>query len=238
MREIVLDTETTGLDALNGDRIVEIGCVEIWNHGATGRTFHKYLNPQRPMSADSVRITGLSDAFLAQQPLIFDVVDEFLDFIGEDPLVIHNASFDVGFLNAELQRCAKPLIGNARVIDTLAAAKKRFPGAQASLDALCRRFGVDNSGREKHGALLDAELLAEVYLELNGGRQPDLMLAATAAPTTTANGSHTLASQAAPRPPRRSLLADDEAREHEAFVETLGDNALWAAQPGLAKRAS
>ncbi|MEM9724601.1 MAG: DNA polymerase III subunit epsilon [Pseudomonadota bacterium] len=238
MREIVLDTETTGLDALHGDRIVEIGCVEIWNHGATGRTFHKYLNPQRPMSADSIRITGLSDAFLAGQPLIFDVVDEFLDFIGEDPLVIHNAAFDVGFLNAELQRCAKPLIGNGRVVDTLAAAKKRFPGAQASLDALCRRFGVDNSGREKHGALLDAELLAEVYLELNGGRQPDLMLAAMAAPTNRSANAQSSTTPMAPRPARRSLLTEDEAAAHEAFIQDLGEDALWIARPDPARRAS
>lgn len=229
MREIVLDTETTGLEAEGGDRIVEIGCVETWNQAPTGKTFHKYINPERPMSADSIRITGLTDEFLADKPRMDAIIRDFLTFIGEDPLVIHNAAFDMRFLNAELRRCGLGPLSNDRVVDTLAIARKRFPGAQVSLDALCRRFNIDNSSREKHGALLDSELLAEVYLELKGGRQPGLILTNTenAGETNAASGSGAAAQEARPRPPRRSLLTQDEAEAHLAFVETLGDEALW-----------
>ena len=230
MREIVLDTETTGLEAEGGDRIVEIGCVETWNQAPTGKVFHKYINPERAMSADSVRITGLTDAFLADKPRIDAIADDFLAFIGEDPLVIHNASFDMRFLNAELKRCGRSLLSFDRVVDTLAIARKRFPGAQVSLDALCRRFSVDNSGREKHGALLDAELLAEVYLELKGGRQPGLILMSAAATQADGeSGAGCDGARAKPRPTRQILLTDDEARAHLEFVASLGDKAAWRA---------
>ena len=228
MREIVLDTETTGLDAEGGDRIVEIGCVETFNQAPTGRVFHQYINPQRTMSVDSVRITGLTDEFLADKPRIEAIAGEFLSFIGEDPLVIHNASFDMRFLNAELKRCGRTLLSYDRVIDTLAIARKRFPGAQVSLDALCRRFNVDNSGREKHGALLDAELLAEVYLELKGGRQPGLVLTGPdAADEARGREAGEAGVIVKPRPPRTALLTEAEAQAHAAFVSSLGDKALW-----------
>src|SRR5690606_37349522 len=168
MREIILDTETTGLDPAAGDRIVEIACLELVNHLPTGRTFQRYLNPERAVSAGALEVHGLSDAFLAKQPRFADIVDQLLAFIGDATLVIHNAEFDVGFLNAELARCGRPPL-QGKVIDTLQMARQKFPGAQASLDALCRRFSIDNSARSKHGALLDSELLAEVYLELVGG---------------------------------------------------------------------
>lgn len=228
MREIVLDTETTGLEAEGGDRIVEIGCVETWNQAPTGNVFHKYINPDRAMSVDSVRITGLTDAFLADKPRMDTIAGEFLTFIGEDPLVIHNASFDMRFLNAELKRCARPLLSFDRVIDTLAIARKRFPGAQVSLDALCRRFNVDNSGREKHGALLDAELLAEVYLELKGGRQPGLILThSSGASATSADAGENDYGQIKRRPKRVSLLTSQEAEAHANFVLSLGEHSAW-----------
>ena len=231
MREIVLDTETTGLEAEGGDRIVEIGCVETWNQAPTGKVFHKYINPNRSMSVDSVRITGLTDAFLSDKPRIELVIGDFLTFIGEDPLVIHNAAFDMRFLNAELRRCGLGLLSFDRVVDTLAIARKRFPGAQASLDALCRRFSIDNSGREKHGALLDAELLAEVYLELKGGRQPGLILAAAGSTNAVdRSGAETPDGPRQPRPPRVALLTAEEAEAHAAFVASLGDDALWLAK--------
>src|SRR5690606_30758717 len=175
--EVVLDTETTGLNPMLGDRIVEIGCIELVNHVPTGRFFHRFCNPQRPMPAEAAAVHGLTDAFLADQPLFAEVVDELLDFLKDSPLVIHNAAFDIAFLNAELARLGLPQVPMERAVDTLALARSRFPGAQASLDALCRRFGIDNSARTKHGALLDAELLADVYLELVGGRQPEMALA-------------------------------------------------------------
>src|SRR5436190_13213263 len=176
MREIVLDTETTGLDPLAGHRVVEVGCIELVNMVATGNTFHTYFNPEMIMPAGAQDIHGLSDEFLADKPLFADKVEEFLEFIGDAQLVIHNAQFDIGFLNAELERVGKPRLVNVYV-DTVSMARKKFPGQRASLDALCERFGIDNSSRTKHGALLDSELLAEVYLELTGGRQRDLGLA-------------------------------------------------------------
>ena len=176
MREIVLDTETTGLDPKSGHRVVEIGCVELLNHVATGETYHCYINPQRPMPAEAERIHGLSDSFLADKPLFAAVAEGFLEFIASAPLIIHNAAFDLGFLNMELKKLARPVIPPDRAIDTVKLARRKFPGAPANLDALCRRFGVDLSVRTKHGALLDSELLAEVYLELVGGRQPGLTL--------------------------------------------------------------
>ena len=170
MREIVLDTETTGLNPADGHRVVEIGCIELLNHVPTGRTFQKYINPERPMPAEAQAVHGLTDEFLADQPLMDEVIEDFLEFIGDDPLVIHNADFDMRFLNAELERLSRPALELGRAVDTVSMARRKFPGAQASLDALCRRFEIDNSGRSFHGALLDAQLLAEVYLELIGGQ--------------------------------------------------------------------
>jgi DNA polymerase-3 subunit epsilon len=175
MREIVLDTETTGLDPAEGHRIVEIACVELMNHVPTGQSFHRYVNPERPMPPEAFAVHGLSDEFLAQHPPFATVVDEFMGFIGADRLVIHNAEFDIKFINAELTRLGRPALG-VPFADTLTMARRKFPGAQASLDALCRRFEIDLSARVKHGALLDCELLAAVYLELIGGRQPGFAL--------------------------------------------------------------
>jgi DNA polymerase-3 subunit epsilon len=176
MREIVLDTETTGISPNDGHRLVEIGCLELFNHVATGKTFHTYVYPERDMPEGAFKVHGLSEEFLRGKPKFADIVDEFLAFIGDDPLVIHNASFDMGFLNAELKKIGRTALPMARAVDTLDIARRKYPGAQNNLDALCRRFGVDNSGRTKHGALLDSELLAEVYLEMMGGRQPGLVL--------------------------------------------------------------
>lgn len=224
MREIVLDTETTGLEPAEGHRIVEIGAVELHNHVATGRSFHRYVNPGRPMPPEALAVHGLTDEFLRDKPPFAAIAGELLDFLGDAPLVIHNAAFDVKFLNAEFALLALPPIPMTRVVDTVALARQRFPGAPASLDALCRRFGVDNSGRTKHGALLDSELLAEVYLELVGGRQPGLsLLAETAAP---AAGPAALRRAGRPRPLPPRLSPEEEAA-HAAFVEKLGDAALW-----------
>ena len=177
MREIVLDTETTGLRQNDGDRIVEIGCIELVNHIATGNSYHQYINPERPMPAAAFNVHGLNDEFLSDFPVMAEIMDQFIEFIGEEtPLIIHNAEFDIGFLNAELKRLEKPMIAITRSIDTVRMAKEKFPGAPASLDALCRRFSIDNTSRTLHGALLDAQLLSEVYLELIGGRQPDFEL--------------------------------------------------------------
>ena len=176
-REIVFDTETTGLSHTDGHRVVEIGCVELINHVPTGNYWQRYINPQRYMPSDAFRVHGLSEEFLAKQPTFAEVAEDFLAFIGRTPLVAHNASFDTGFINAELSLLDKPPLDVARIVDTVAIARRKYPGAQASLDALCRRFSIDLSARTKHGALLDAELLAEVYLELIGGRQPTLGLA-------------------------------------------------------------
>ncbi|MBZ0128428.1 MAG: DNA polymerase III subunit epsilon [Rhodobacteraceae bacterium] len=178
MREIVLDTETTGFDPDSGDRIVEIGAIELLNHLPTGNVYHQYINPERAMPADAFAVHGLGDDFLADKPVFASIARDFVAFVGSAKLVIHNASFDMKFLNAELKWAELPGLPMDQAIDTLEIARRRFPGAQNSLDALCRRFAVDNSAREKHGALLDSELLAEIYLELIGGRQPDLVLAA------------------------------------------------------------
>ncbi|SCY25852.1 DNA polymerase III subunit epsilon [Paracoccus tibetensis] len=228
MREIVLDTETTGFDAEGADRIVEIGALELLNHLPTGRTFHVYINPERSMPADAFEVHGLGDDFLRDKPRFAQVAQDFMQFIGTDSrLVIHNATFDMRFLNAELRRCGLPALPMSRALDTLDLAKRRFPGSPASLDALCRRFGVDNGSRELHGALLDSELLAEVYLELVGGRQPDLVLDQPGAVAAGAEGG----SSHQPRPPRpRALpprLTPAEAEAHAAFVAKLGDTAIW-----------
>lgn len=228
MREIVLDTETTGFEPSEGHRIVEIGAVELWNHLPTGRSFHEYINPERAMPEAAFAVHGLGDDFLRDKPVFRLIGQKFLDFVGDAKLVIHNAAFDMKFLNAELGWSGLPQLPWAQALDTLAMARQRFPGSPSSLDALCRRFGVDNSAREKHGALLDSEILAEVYLELIGGRQPDLVLAVG----SSSGGSATTGPDAAWRPrPRRTPLAPrltaQEAAAHAAFVETLGDGALW-----------
>jgi len=226
MREIVLDTETTGLDPLRGDRLVEIGCIELLNSIPSGQTFHRYLNPQRDIPAEAFAVHGLSVEFLADKPFFADVVDDLLAFLADAPLVIHNASFDVAFLNAELDRCGKAAIARDRLVDTLMLARRKFVGVRNSLDDLCARFGIDNSKRTKHGALLDAELLAEVYLELIEARQAQLGLAAAeAGAAVTAAEERILRARAVPLMPR---LTDAERAAHRAFVATLGEKAIWA----------
>ena len=227
MREIVLDTETTGLDPAEGHRIVEIGAVELMNHVATGATFHRYINPERPMPPEAEAVHGLGDAFLADKPVFAAVVSDFVAFIADAPLVIHNAAFDMRFLNAELERCGLPHLPAARAVDTVAMARRRFPGSPANLDALCRRFSIDLSAREKHGALLDSELLAEVYLELRGGRQPDFGLGVSRGKTRESTGAgYTPPPRPRPLAPR---LKQAEAEAHAAFVATLAGGGRWGA---------
>jgi len=225
-REIVLDTETTGLDPAR-DRIVEIGAVELENHMPTGRTFHEYLDPQMAMPAEAFAVHGLGDEFLRGKPLFEEKADAFRAFVSGAALVIHNASFDMGFLNAEMERCGRGRLDDLKVIDTLGMARERYPGAQVSLDALCRRFGIDNSVREKHGALLDSELLAEVYLELIGGRQPGLVLGQ--APSARGKAVEIDPTwRPRPRPvPLPARLTAEEAAAHDAFVEGLGADSVW-----------
>lgn len=225
-REIVLDTETTGLSASSGDRIVEIGCVELNNHVPTGENYHVYLNPQRSMPEEAFRVHGLSEEFLSGKTLFRDEAEGFLDFIGDSPLIIHNAPFDMGFLNAELTNIGKPKLSN-EIIDTVQVARKVHPGARVSLDALCKHYGIDNSRRALHGALLDSEILAEVYLELIGGRQVAFALSATAQQETEQNTAGSNVPRA-PRPePLPSRLTDDEKRAHTVLLETIGEDALW-----------
>lgn len=219
MREIVLDTETTGLDPASGDRIVEIGCLELGNHIPTGRRFHCYVNPERAMPSGAEEVHGLTDAFLADKPVFAAVVDDLLGFLGDAKLVIHNASFDLGFLNAELARLDRPPLDGDRAVDTVGLARRRYPGAPASLDALCRRFGIDVDHRTKHGALVDAELLAEVYLELVGGRQPGFDLAARGSGGEARRRRLT-------RPVRSHAPSAEELEAHEAFVAELKDP-IW-----------
>ena len=223
MREIVLDTETTGFDPAEGDRIVEIGAVELRGHMPTGRTFWRYLDPEREMSQGAFEVHGLSTEFLRGKPKFAEVAAEFLEFVGDAKLVIHNAAFDIKFLDAELGWAGLPPLTMERAIDTLAIARRKFPGSPASLDALCRRFGVDNSAREKHGALLDSEILAEVYLELIGGRQPGMALEMRRARAETGGPWRPM-----PRPePLPERLTHEERAAHAAFVEGLGEGALW-----------
>lgn len=220
MREIVFDTETTGLDPSDGHRVVEIGCVELLNHVPTGRTAQWYINPERDMPEEAFRVHGLSEEFLSDKPVFADVAAEFVSFVGDAHLVAHNASFDLKFINAELAALDQPPFPGDRLIDTIALARERVPGAQYSLDALCRRFEIDLSRREKHGALLDSELLAEVYLELIGGRQPGLGLAGD---TERRRRSAITREARAPRPHAPSA---EELAAHEAFVATLSDP-IW-----------
>ncbi len=227
MREIVLDTETTGFDPETGDRIVEIGAVELWNHVPTGQTYHQYINPERAMPQEAFEVHGLGDDFLRDKPVFAAIVDDFLAFVGRGAkLVIHNASFDMKFLNAELRWANRPLLPPDIAVDTLDIARRRFPGSPASLDALCRRFAIDNSARTLHGALLDSEILAEVYLELIGGKQPDFALSGPSE-TNRSTGAQT-SWRPAPRPaPLPSRLSEKEKAAHAAFVEKLGGEALW-----------
>ncbi|HWH18853.1 MAG TPA: DNA polymerase III subunit epsilon [Allosphingosinicella sp.] len=229
MREIVFDTETTGLSPLNGDRMVEIGCVELVNRVETGRTFHAYFNPGRPMPTEAQMVHGLSDSFLADKPEFNERCEELLDFIADAPLVAHNATFDFGFLNHELNHCGRPLICMSRMVDTLALARQRHPGAKHSLDALCTRFGVDRSLRVKHGALIDAQLLAQVYVELTGGRQIGLSLATTTLSSVSAANPAVPAAPVAVkvRPPRPHAPLEEELELHAKFVATLSDP-IWA----------
>jgi len=234
MREIVLDTETTGFDHLNGDRVVEIGCIELINHIPTARQFHVYLNPERPMPQAAFQIHGLSDQFLADKPKFAEVADKLLEFIGDAPLVAHNAEFDIKFLSTELKRAGKSEIDLGRATDTVQVARRKFPGSPASLDALCKRFGIDNSNRTLHGALLDAQLLAEVYLELLGGRQAGLGLVVESEVEIAVgnldftDGRRGVASGIAlpVRPPRPHMATPEELAAHQAFVAKLKD-AIW-----------
>jgi DNA polymerase III subunit epsilon len=225
MREIVLDTETTGLDPLRGDRLVEIGCVEIFNRMPTGQTYHVYINPERDMPAEAFAVHGLSTEFLATKPLFNEVVDEFLAFIGDTPLVIHNASFDISFINAELDRIKRKAIPKDQLVDTLLLARRKHPGVSNRLDDLCSRYQIDNSRRTKHGALLDAELLAEVYIDLIGARQSQLILASETRITVTSGIGETPRRQReVPLAPR---VSDADREAHRAFVATLGDKPIW-----------
>lgn len=228
IREIVFDTETTGLSPVTGDRIVEIGCVEMLNHIPTGNSFHVYINPERDMPEAAFAVHGLSSAFLADKPVFAAIADPFLAFIADARLVAHNASFDMGFINAELGRLGHPAIGEERVVDTLVIARRKHPFAPNSLDALCQRYGIDNSRRTKHGALLDAEILAEVYMELLGGRQADLGLAVDGAAARRGAGGAVVTltlKRPAPLPPR---LGAEALSAHAAFVATLGGTAVWS----------
>ena len=225
MREIIFDTETTGLDPKGGDRLVEIGCIEMVNRVETGRTFHAYFNPQRPMPAAAEAVHGLSDAFLADKPLFAARVEDLLEFLGDSPLVAHNAGFDFGFVDMELALCGLPELGRERMIDTVALARVRHPGAKNSLDALCTRYGVDRSHRTKHGALLDSELLAQVYIELTGGRQIGLELASDRALTLTRTVT-LVKRERTFRAPRPHAANAAEIAAHAAFMATIKEP-LW-----------
>ena len=227
MREIVFDTETTGLNPLGGDRLVEIGCVELFNRVETGRTFHAYFNPRRSMPSGAEAVHGLTDIFLSDKPFFEDRCEELLAFVADSPLIAHNAGFDFGFVNHELTLCGRPLICTTRMIDTLALARQRHPGAKHSLDALCTRFGVDRSLRIKHGALIDAQLLAQVYVELTGGRQIGLSLAAAASSAAPDGaGADRAPSVSRVRPARAHMPSDAELERHAAFLRTITDP-LW-----------
>ena len=225
MREIVLDTETTGLDPMRGDRLVEVGCVEIFNRMPTGQSFHRYFNPERDMPAEAFAVHGLSGEFLASKPLFAEEVDDLLAFIGDAPLVIHNASFDIGFINMELDRLKRPAILRDRLVDTLLLARRKHPGVSNRLDDLCSRYAIDNSKRTKHGALLDAELLAEVYIDLIGARQSQLILASESREIRVSGVGEMLRRQREiPLAPR---ITEADRAAHREFVSTLGDKPIW-----------
>jgi DNA polymerase-3 subunit epsilon len=225
MREIVFDTETTGLDPLQGDRLVEIGCIEMVNRFPTGKVFHCYFNPQRDMPESAFRIHGLSGEFLKDKSLFADKVDELIGFLGDAQLVAHNAMFDLGFLNAELERAGRAAVNRERMVDTLVIARRKHPGGSNRLDDLCVRYAIDNSRRTKHGALLDAELLAEVYVELIGARQASLVLSQTAAVPAAVAGVAIVVRERAE--PLAAAVTDEERAAHRRFIVTLGDGAIW-----------
>jgi DNA polymerase III subunit epsilon len=232
IREIVLDTETTGLSPQGGDRLVEIGCVELINHIPTGKHFHVYINPLRAMPEEAFRVHGLSDEFLADKPVFRSVAQDFIDFIGDATLVIHNAPFDMGFLNHELTGIGLKTLANP-VIDTVMVARQKHPGARVSLDALCKHYGIDNGRRTLHGALLDSEILAEVYLELIGGKQVSFALVAET--ETATSGATTIRIVVQPRPtPLPGRISNAEAEAHHAFIAKMGDSAIWAQYPEAA----
>jgi DNA polymerase-3 subunit epsilon len=224
MREIVFDTETTGLDPVQGHRLVEIGCVELLNRFPTGKTFHRYINPERDMPPEAFAVHGLSVDFLKDHPLFATVADEFLAFVGDAPLVAHNGYFDLSFINFELERASKPLFGRERIVDTLMLARRKHPGGSNKLDDLCLRYRIDNSHRTKHGALLDAELLAEVYVELIGARQAMLGLASET--SAIAMDAISVAARARPEP-LPPLASEAEIAAHEDFIRTLGEKTIW-----------
>jgi DNA polymerase-3 subunit epsilon len=224
MREIVLDTETTGLDPLDGHRLVEVGCVELVNRIPSGHTFHAYFNPERGMPAEAFAVHGLSEQFLKDKPFFVETADDLIAFLCDAPLVIHNAAFDLGFLNAELERAGRPLIARERLVDTLLIARRKHPGGSNRLDDLCVRYAIDNSRRTKHGALLDAELLAEVYVELIGARQAQLVLSQAAVPSQAIGEPIIVRERLVPL---TSTVTEDDRAAHHAFIATLGDNAIW-----------
>jgi DNA polymerase III subunit epsilon len=226
MREIIFDTETTGLSPAGGDRMVEIGCIEMVGRVETGRHYHAYFNPERPMPSEAEAVHGLSDIFLSDKPRFADKVEELLEFIGESPLVAHNASFDFGFLNHELERCGRPAVCMTRMVDTLVMARSRHPGAKHSLDALCSRYGVDRTHRVKHGALLDAQLLAQVYIELTGGRQIGLGLVANGPSAPMVETRNDRTESRIVREPRPHVASPAEVARHRAFVAKIV-NPLW-----------
>ncbi len=224
MREIVFDTETTGLDALQGDRLVEIGCIELVNRFPTGKTFHSYFNPQRDMPDQAFQVHGLSAQFLIDKPLFADRVEELINFLGDAQLVAHNAIFDLGFLNAELERAGRPVVLRERIVDTLLIARRKHPGSPNRLDDLCVRYAIDHSRRTKHGALLDAELLAEVYVELIGARQAQLVLSQSAVPSLVIGAANAVRQR--PQPLAERVSAEERAA-HREFIAGLGENAIW-----------
>jgi DNA polymerase-3 subunit epsilon len=222
-REIILDTETTGMDPAKGDKIIEIGCIEVMNLMPTGRTFHHYINPERDIPADATAVHGITLAMVQNKPVFLELAADLVEFIGDATIVAHNAPFDLKFINSELRACGYAAFENSRVVDTLVMARKMAPGAPASLDALCKRFGIDNTKRTLHGALLDAQLLAEVYLELRGGRQPDLVLG----DNSSTQIDHAQSAQQRPiRPARSYQPSADELTAHTAFLKQLTDP-LW-----------
>ena len=234
VREIVLDTETTGLDPFQGHRLVEIGCIELINRIPSGQTFHRYVNPERDMPREAFAVHGLSEEFLKEKPLFAHVADELIAFLGDAPLVIHNAGFDIGFLNAELERLGRPALGRERLVDTLLIARRKHPGGSNRLDDLCARYAIDNTRRTKHGALLDAELLAEVYIELIGARQAQLILSQTdLAADGRPGGIALIRMRSMPLAPR---VSEEERAAHRQFVATLGDSAIWRDYISLGSR--
>jgi DNA polymerase-3 subunit epsilon len=224
MREIVFDTETTGLEHANGDRLIEVGCVELLNHIPTGRTFHRYINPGRSVSVGAVAVHGLTDEFLRNHPAFEAIVEEFAEFVGDSRLVAHNASFDRGFINMELVRCGRLALAEERFVDTLMLARRRHPNGPNSLDALCARYGIDNSARTLHGALLDAQILADVYLELLGGRQATLALGTLSVGVAAIARTRSIGVRPRPLSPR---LSAEESAAHAAFVGALSEEPLW-----------